>query len=253
MPISADPSFYDWYLEMQSDLSFGAELAFYYREPWLSARRILDLGCGNGSYLRRLATRFPEKSFVGIDIDEQLLVIAQNAGMPANVELACASFEDLSDDFDILTSRLCTIYLNDFRALARWADRHVSHGLINIGPHDSLMVLEGELTHYRQLLRRLDELSTSTGGSRNAANHLATALAEVGFRRDWQHDVVVTTEPPYSRAKMYHFMQLTAELLLGATPSAEVQHELFRWFMDPSRPYSQFAHHADAYTRKERG
>src|SRR5262245_2592813 len=44
---------------------------------WRKAKRVVDVGCGNGYYLSRLSARHPGKSFVGIDVSPELIAAAK--------------------------------------------------------------------------------------------------------------------------------------------------------------------------------
>jgi tRNA G46 methylase TrmB len=55
---------------LQTAMCFALELPAYYASPsWHEARTVLDAGTGHGDYLRGLARRFPEKTYVGVDIE----------------------------------------------------------------------------------------------------------------------------------------------------------------------------------------
>jgi ubiquinone/menaquinone biosynthesis C-methylase UbiE len=58
-PYRSTVAFCDWLVELGA---LGAE-----------SRRICDLGCGKGANLYYMSRRFPDCSFVGLDIDEQLI------------------------------------------------------------------------------------------------------------------------------------------------------------------------------------
>ena len=67
---------------MVRNLAAQAEAIWPQEEP-IFARHpprglVLDVGCGTGEILARLATRFPEASFVGIDLDEAHLARARD-------------------------------------------------------------------------------------------------------------------------------------------------------------------------------
>ncbi|MCY4385430.1 MAG: class I SAM-dependent methyltransferase [Nitrospinae bacterium] len=65
-------------MQYQVDFSFPLELQFYLSlGSWLEARNVVDLGTGNGYYLRQLASYFRNKFYTGIDFDERLVKEAQ--------------------------------------------------------------------------------------------------------------------------------------------------------------------------------
>ena len=56
----------------------------------ISGRRVLDVGCGTGRYLRVLNKRWPTAELHGVDISEEML-----RSCPAEAEVHCASLLDL--------------------------------------------------------------------------------------------------------------------------------------------------------------
>jgi tRNA (guanine-N7-)-methyltransferase len=74
-----------------------------WRQGYSDGRPItLELGCGRGDYSRKLAERFPERSFVGIDIKGARLWQAANAALKANLGnliFLRAGINELADRF----------------------------------------------------------------------------------------------------------------------------------------------------------
>jgi 2-polyprenyl-3-methyl-5-hydroxy-6-metoxy-1,4-benzoquinol methylase len=72
--------------------------------PGLSARldqgiRVLDLGCGRGRILQRLATLYPKSRFTGIDLSEEAIAYAQ--AQAAGLENVEYIVRDLSDFHEV--------------------------------------------------------------------------------------------------------------------------------------------------------
>ncbi len=63
--------------------------------PSDSRKRVLDLGCGTGSALPRLRSRFPAGALVAVDIAEGMLQFAKAQHGPADCTLLCADAEEL--------------------------------------------------------------------------------------------------------------------------------------------------------------
>lgn len=63
-------------LAAQAEAIWPQEEPIFMRHP-LGRGAVLDVGCGTGEITFRLAERFPEASFVGIDLEEQHLVRAR--------------------------------------------------------------------------------------------------------------------------------------------------------------------------------
>ena len=43
---------------------------------WRDAERVLDVGCGNGFFLNQLADAFPDKEYLGVDVNAGVLALA---------------------------------------------------------------------------------------------------------------------------------------------------------------------------------
>jgi ubiquinone/menaquinone biosynthesis C-methylase UbiE len=84
------------------------------RVPGLSERlageaKIMDLACGAGAGLQKLASAYPKSTLVGVDGDAHSLEVTgrrlKEAGLGDRVSLVECTFEDLNagDDFDVVT------------------------------------------------------------------------------------------------------------------------------------------------------
>jgi len=78
--------------------------------------RFLEIGCGNGWVLRQLASKYPNATFVGIDISARMTWKASNWwDKPKNVEFHCSEFLnyniDLQHQFDIVFSYASLYYI----------------------------------------------------------------------------------------------------------------------------------------------
>ncbi|MBA3816868.1 MAG: class I SAM-dependent methyltransferase, partial [Parachlamydiaceae bacterium] len=59
---------WDVFLKGQAELNFTTEFHWVSNEEWWQkAESVLDIGCGNGAYLNKVAKQFPEKRFLGIE------------------------------------------------------------------------------------------------------------------------------------------------------------------------------------------
>jgi len=60
-------------LSAQAEAIWPQEEPVFARHPPLEGARALDVGCGTGEIVARLAARFPQASFVGVDLEESHL------------------------------------------------------------------------------------------------------------------------------------------------------------------------------------
>ena len=244
----SDKDIADSHLEKQAEMSFGAELPFYYKDTFLRAQTVLDFGCGNAAYLRRLAQHFPDKTFVGLDSSKDAIESAERSGMPDNVTVRCGTLEQTDIEIDILLSRFCLMYVEDRQYVVTWAREHVSAAVVEIDPADSFFTLSPELPIFRSVFSRMEVRAQATGGTRGVATDMRQRWQGGGFQLDWSHNVVVTSEPPFSRERMHHLMILNAELVLGSPLPSDLTEELFEWFL--STGYVQYGIHGAHYVPK---
>jgi SAM-dependent methyltransferase len=60
-----------------------------------NAQTVIDLACGDGFLLARLAERFPEAQIIGVDMTPEELELARARGLPRNVRFLAARAEAL--------------------------------------------------------------------------------------------------------------------------------------------------------------
>jgi trans-aconitate methyltransferase len=80
-----------------------------------SVTSILELGCGNGAFTRKLISAYPDADILGVDISEEALEEARESAPEA--DYVCGDmFEvvhDLDDEFDLIFASECLYYLTD--------------------------------------------------------------------------------------------------------------------------------------------
>ena len=97
-------------LAAQADAIWPQESPLFDQDGLASGGHVLDVGCGTGELIVRLGRRFPNATFVGVDIVESHLELARRAavdlGERASFEVRDA-FETGFDDatFDLVTCR----------------------------------------------------------------------------------------------------------------------------------------------------
>ncbi len=112
-------------MRCQTDLSLPLEMQFYFNcHEWLRAESVIDLGTGNGYYLRRLSGYFPDKRYVGVDLDPTFIAIAKRDGQilddSSNAPVAdfhVSNVLQIASSYDVAIARLLLQHLpslNDF-------------------------------------------------------------------------------------------------------------------------------------------
>ena len=86
--------------------------------PGLAARlasgiRVLDVGCGSGRIMHRLAELFPNSRFVGLDLSREAIetarATASTKGLP-NIEFACADLSDFDHSAELESYAFITTF-----------------------------------------------------------------------------------------------------------------------------------------------
>ena len=93
------PDFYGWILD---------------QVDWPEEGRVLDLGCGPGSHLARLAERRPGLELVGADVSTGMLAAARVAARPADpvaLDAGALPFDD--DSFDVVMANHMLYHVAD--------------------------------------------------------------------------------------------------------------------------------------------
>jgi len=102
----------------QADLTFFQDLGFFYSSSeWLAAKTVIDLGTGNGYYLSRLASHFPEKKYLGLDKSSELIQIAERDYSKDVIDFVCCDLFDASGIYEFATMRLLLQHLSDLDAV----------------------------------------------------------------------------------------------------------------------------------------
>ncbi|OPF70125.1 SAM-dependent methyltransferase [Streptomyces antioxidans] len=77
----------------------------------VEAKRILDVGCGTGAFLRMAAERFPDAELVGVDHAEGMIEVAnEKAAGIDRLSFQVSPAEKLpfaDDEFDLVVSTIC--------------------------------------------------------------------------------------------------------------------------------------------------
>ncbi|MDP2318067.1 MAG: methyltransferase domain-containing protein [Acidobacteriota bacterium] len=94
--------------------------------------RVLDIGCGTGELVARLAALFPHAEFVGFDTNRQSIERAQARRHP-RCRFECAPFSDASGSFDIvICSEVFEHVLETDALLDTLRDRVAAGGYLSI-------------------------------------------------------------------------------------------------------------------------
>lgn len=232
-----DPSVYDHFLRIQTELSWGLEQVLYRRyESWVNAKNVLDFGCGNGYHTMALEAANRDKFFTGVEIDPELAAIARTRVQGTNTAIVTGSYKDLPEDFrfDFLILRHVVSYLSDRPSFWEWVSAHASPraGILVIDAADNHFYVEPDLPVFLEELRKFYS-AVNEEGQRDITGVIRGELEKVGFGFVTTQQIVVNSEIPSTKEKVYLYMYLATELDAGSPLPPEVIEELRDWVLDP--------------------
>lgn len=105
---------WDLMQRLQVDFCIDLEWPFYYQsEAWHKASSVLDIGCGNGYYVGKLAERFPDKNYTGYDISEEFIAIARDELGSDKINFGVGDAHAVEGKYDFILARLVFQHLPD--------------------------------------------------------------------------------------------------------------------------------------------
>lgn len=160
--------------------------------------RVIDFGCGDGSYLESLVTGAPEGMFAGvcgIDVNADWITVAQQRphGIPAEFQLGnvCQPLGFSDGQFDVVLSRFTLISAEEPQSAMRNAFRILAAGGRFIAIESCYGVAQAINTSPAMLefCERLTSWYRRAGSSPYLGPHLWQGMRQEGFRV--QRDLVV--------------------------------------------------------------
>ncbi|CAM2976150.1 class I SAM-dependent methyltransferase [Paenibacillus sediminis] len=226
---------FDEMLIVTTELFFEIEKKLLYSSLHDKASNVLDIGCGNASYLAKLQQHFPFHKFTGIEINEpifQRAVIRQNERMT----LYPYSYEQLPDQerYDFIIARLVIEHIADRSHLIKWLYDHTQDGtqVVIIEVDDELMKYEENLPLFTALYNK---------SRQNIEQHRLLPIKEAlhlefthcGFHHTNTKSYRVSANQPEVKQMLFHYMTLVSELVMDKAALPELNNELLLWLHDP--------------------
>ena len=109
---------WDCFLKGQTDLFFDHEIKLHLStDCWVNAKKVLEIGSGNGYFIHKLSKVFHDKSYAGIEKDCELVKQSKNEfdrkGLKFRTADAEIKIEEYNNNFDIILFRLTLQHLNN--------------------------------------------------------------------------------------------------------------------------------------------
>jgi SAM-dependent methyltransferase len=166
---------WDGLLTNQVGIYFDCEADYLAGLPiWKSARNVLDIGCGNGDFLARLAETFPGKQYSGIDLSDALIDIAHRRQQHSALSFQTFDIqaEVCSIPADVVLLRFVCQHLanpRDFFAALRRNCPNTSH-IVVAEPCFAESQVDPDMPELSKLIGRYDQLCRSLGNARSAVS-----------------------------------------------------------------------------------
>ena len=245
-------------MKYQVDFSFPLELpVFLNNKSWCTARRILDLGSGDGYYATRLANYFPDKAYTCVDIDERAIKIGKNqANEYGNhkIKFSVADILRYNGDFPVAIARLLVQHLSTPEELFSAASNFLNADgtLIVIDSSD-----EARLFWPTKLCRHLElffqTFTNFQPGRKNCIN-MPNIAADYGFNVESTQTIIIPSSIPTYKKTLYESYRLVFEVVRKhynmPFDYKSLLIELERWAQSP-RGYAQIGVNASIYRRRE--
>jgi SAM-dependent methyltransferase len=164
---------------LQTDFAFAQELSAYYLCPqWHSSSTVLDIGTGNGYYLGKLAARFPDKGYHGVDVSGELIAIAEKEVIDTSVSFSNRSIFDVSEPYDFVLMRLLVQHLNDIPAVLDHVAAITTHGgsALIIDAHDAFRFFYPAFPEFTEFFSIYAEHQRKAGREREVVKLVEQAI-----------------------------------------------------------------------------
>ncbi len=175
-------------LALQNELHVGATLDYLGgRAEWLAAKTVLDLGCGPGDLIAHVACQFPDKSYTGVDINEDFVAIAreQSRGLSHCRFVHADLYEYAEGRYDFAILRAVLQHLKD-------PDRLMKHLPDILCEKSAVLFLDTTrenfveaappIATFNEFYDRLEAVQKDHTGSRDCIAELEGQLPKTGFR-----------------------------------------------------------------------
>ena len=226
MALPTDDVLENWnhIMRYQVDFSFPLELPMYLsHSSWCTADRVLDLGSGDGYYVRRLATYFPNKSYTCIDIDERAI----DAGRTQSTTPDPNAVNSTKYQIDFRTDDILTCRGNFPFAIARLLVQHLDspQDLFVAAPHflrngGVLVVIDSDdrtrLFWPKEKFRRIDEFFEKFHEYQPGRSHGETMMkiaSSHGFEVQTYQVLTIPSSLPTFKEIFYKSYQLFFEIV----------------------------------------
>ncbi|NHK26384.1 class I SAM-dependent methyltransferase [Parvularcula flava] len=223
----------DQLLQVQTNLSFSHELKLLRRAGLGNGKNLLDLGCGNGAYLREIEKAMPGAQCFGLERDETLAQTAQSRLAKPNSVFTGTGIEDLPEDmrFDIVLARYVALHLPALSLLGDFLRLKGSPSacLLLIDAADSYFEINRPMPLLRATIAKLWAYS---GVNRTLHDNLEQLEYQAGLKTAWQKDILIHSDMKGLKAQFAFYMLLNAKFAGNDEIEMPLFDEVLDWYQD---------------------
>jgi hypothetical protein len=202
-----------------------------------AATTVVDLGAGDGSFGRTIAQAYPQKRFIGVELDPAIYAVGARSTFPPNYDYVLGSHESVTGTHDLLLARNMIWYVSDRPALYAWSREHARAVLLINWVRDTveppLPLRDAALQDWwDRMEHRPEELEAHL--PHDGASAIPAEWAAAGFLPGGSRTMVGEASDPDDHRLYHHVARLQVE---GAKPEALTRpllDELYEWSLDPS-------------------
>jgi SAM-dependent methyltransferase len=250
-------------MRYQTDLSLPMEMQFYFNcGEWLRAETVIDLGTGNGYYLRKLSGYFPNKRYVGVDLDPNFIVTAKAEARSGGdgchappADFIVSDALQVAGSYDAAIARLLIQHLPCLNDFLENLGRVVKPGgtLIVIESRDEERRFAPPVPSLSRFFEALRQNRSQAGCNRDAGRILPELASRCGFEVLRSSVLVVPSTLPHIK-DLFLRTYLVAFDVVRLNFGLDVDYQtlvddLKAWRADP-HSYTQLGVHMACYRRR---
>lgn len=207
-----------------------------------AARRVLDVGCGNGAFLARLHEQFPEKDCIGIDVSAELVDIATGRHARAGLRFEQGDFlgSVLLPGCDLIILRFVVQYLACVTTILQRAAQALAQGgvVLVIEPDLGRSVASPPMPAFTAMLSAFEIRQELAGRLRTRLGEITKEAKDTGLWEPLFDDLVaIPIAAPIQRDKAVTVFARWIALCERAAgfdyPFEQARRDLEAWARDP--------------------
>ena len=204
------------HLELQTKIMESVDAKHLFpSKSWQSARKVLDIGCGEGYHLLRIQSQYPDKSYTGIDVDEDVISMAQ-----AKTSEVLFLLKDLysytpTQEFDFAIARLLIQHLPNLEGFLDFAQACLNPGgtLWVVDGYDELKRVGPKAPLLKAAYNELAKAQKQLGTDRNGSLELVNFAHKHGFRVEREIIEALYAEQDFSRQDLKRLYEVNTRVI----------------------------------------